>query len=134
MNIKKLYYGLVSLISIIAIAISLWIIISDFWKIILISDEEYLATHSYEINNCNYEVQRKYCNYSDFNLQKKCLQDLKNDKNYQKDLINCKQSKKKEILFKRYYYLKLNLIWTLSTLVVFLILFLFHYPKFKKKS
>lgn len=35
MNVKKLYYGLVSLISVVAIAITLWIMISSIAKFYL---------------------------------------------------------------------------------------------------
>ncbi len=130
MNIKKLYYGLVSLISIVVIAITLWIVISSLLKILLISNKEYLSDNKYQLNNCNYEIQRKYC--SIWKNNSTCTNKLENNKIYQKDLENCKNNKKKEILTRRSYDLKLNLIWAWSTFIVFLILFLFHYLKFKK--
>ncbi len=130
MNIKKLYYGLVSLISIVVIAITLWIVISSLLKILLISNKEYLSDNKYQLNNCNYEIQRKYC--SIWKNNSTCTNKLENNKIYQKNLENCKNNKKKEILTRRSYDLKLNLIWAWSTFIVFLILFLFHYLKFKK--
>jgi len=132
MNIKKLYYWLVSLISIVAIAISIGIIISNLGKIWLISDKEYLAINSYQLDNCKYEIQRKYCASSDYKKYQQCIQQLNNLQEYKNDVEKCQQEKKQQILLRRYYYLKLNLIWAISTLVVFLILFLYHYPKFRQ--
>ena len=134
MNIKKLYYGLVSLISIIAIAISLGIIATNVGKLWLISDEEYLATHNYEFSTCKYDIQKKYCSYSDYRLQQQCTEQLVNNKKYREDIEKCKNEQKKKVLLKRYYYAKLSLISAFSTFIVFLILFLFHYSKFKKES
>jgi len=130
MNIKKLYYGLVSLISVVAISISLWISISSIAKIIFITDDEYLLNNKYQIKSCVYDIQRKYCSNLKNNFS--CITNLDKNKDYLKNLEECENKKKKEILIKRIYNFKINLIWSWSTFVVFLVLFLFHYTKFKK--
>jgi len=127
MNIKKLYFGLVSLISIIAIAISIWIILSNVWKLIFISDKEYVLNNDYELKSCTYELRSQFC-LND----KVCIQKLKNNENYIKKLEECKKSKEEKLLLKRHYQLKLALISAFSTFIVFLILFIFHYFRFKK--
>lgn len=132
MNIKKLYYGLISLISVITIAITLWIVISSIAKLIFISNNEYLINHKYQLEDCKYRLQRQYCPIWQNKIAINCINQLINNKFYQKDLEKCKKNKKIEILTRRYYNLKLNLIWAWSTFIIFLILFLFHYPKFKE--
>jgi len=134
MNIKKLYYWLVSLISVIAMAISLWIIVSNLLKFWLISDQEYLVVHSYELSTCKYDLQRKYCSNLDYKNYNACVKNLENNEEYKKDLKTCEENKKQEILLKRNYNLKISLIWSISTFIIFLILFLYHYPKFKKEN
>lgn len=132
MNIKKIYFGLVSLISIISLAISLGIVISNLLKIWLISDDEYISTHSYQLETCKYNIQKKYCSNSYWKDYNKCILELDKNLNYKKDLENCKENKKKEILLQRYYNLKIDLISASSSFVVFLILFIFHYLRFRK--
>lgn len=131
MNIKKIYFWLVSLISIIALSVSLWIILTSFWKKIFISDNEYIQVNNWQLNDCKYNLESKYCWWNDLK-NKKCALDIKNNKDYKTDLESCKKSKKEEIILKRHYGLKITLISSWSTFIVFLLLFIFHYLRFKK--
>ncbi len=119
MNVKKLYYGLVSLISVIAIATSSWILLSSVLKMYLISDKEYIEANHWIIDSCKYVGksnslwgQVSVWNYSS---KQECIKD-----------------KTKQILLERKYNFKMSIISSLSVLIVFLILFVFHYPRFKK--
>ena len=126
-NLKKLYFGVVSLVSLITLSISLWITLSVLWKLFLISDKEYLARYSYNSWLCSEQVKNQLC-WSN-------LQNCKYDKKeYEKLLNECKEQEKKRVLLTRYYNLKTSLIWSTSTFVVFLIIFLFHYWRFKKQD
>jgi len=126
MTAKKLYFGLVSLISIVSMAISLGVILTSLGKMWLISDKEYLATHDYEFTNCEYQVKKQLCG-NDY------LAKCNYDKNkYEKLVKECKEQAKEKVLLKRYYYLKISLIGSTATFIIFLLLFLFHYPKFKE--
>ncbi len=127
MNIKKLYFWLVSLISIIAIAVSLGIMLSSLWKVFFISNEEYLVTHDYEFKNCEYAAKSQLCWWKTINCN------LDQEK-YETAVKKCKDNKKKDIILRRFYNLKITLIGSVSTFIVFLIIFLFHYPKFKKEN
>jgi len=81
MNIKKIYFWLVSLISVVVLSISFWVALTALWKIYFISDKEYLAVHDYELNNCDYKVKSALC-WPDYktgcNYNKKDYQDLLN--------------------------------------------------------
>jgi len=132
MNIKKLYYWIVSLVSIIIITITLWILISSIFDKIYISNKEYLANNFYDINNCEYSIQNQYCKYwKDFN---DCIVKIKNNKYYINSIKNCEDKKKQQLLLRRNYNFKNTIIWTWSTFIVFLILFLLHYSNFKKED
>lgn len=139
MNIKKLYFWLVSLISIVAIAISLGIILSNLWKLLLISNQEYLANNSWYDDTCKNKAREKICGIAIYNKTnslyeeyQKCILNLDLNPKYQKILNQCQQQEKEKILLRRYYNLKISLIWSFSSLVVFLVLFVFHYSKFRK--
>ena len=128
MDFKKLYFWLVSLISIVAMWISAWVALSSIGKMIFISSDEYLATNSYKLNTCDYEVKNQLCG-GRFDVNCKY-----STSEYEKLLNQCKQKKKEEILLQRQYNLKLNLIGSISTFVVFLVIFVFHYFKFSRIS
>jgi len=121
-NIKKIYYGLVSLVSIISLAISFWMFLSAIGKYVFISPDEYIASHKYEVDRCE-------------RILKEQIKDKEIEKNTSDDekiLAECKKNTEKTILLKRNYNLKITLISSISSFVVFLIVFIFHYRQFRK--
>lgn len=105
-NWLKVYYWIVSLISVIVITVSISVIIVSILKKILITDEEYLAKYDYRLSQCDFQKE--------------------------KTDTNCKEEKKKEILVERSYNLKSSIIESVSWLIPFIVLFVFHYRWFKK--
>lgn len=126
-NLKKLYFGIVSLVSIIVVSVNLGIALANLWKLVLISDEEYLARHSYEIQSCSYRIKTQLCWPN--------LENCKYDKEEYKNLLSeCESQEKKKILLRRHYNLKSGLISAVSGFIVFFIIFLLHYLTFRKQD
>ena len=117
-KIIKIYYVLVTSISFIVlcvnIAIFLWLIVKQY----LITDEEYITNNNYRIENCEQPTIK-----SDINT--------KNQKT-EEEIEKCKENTKKEIISQRKYIFKESIIWNLSFIIAFFIIFLFHYIKLKK--
>jgi len=105
----NIYLGVVSFFSIIAIAITLWVIITMFGRFFIISDDEYIASrYYYKLDNCEDS-------------------DIKEE-----EVESCKIEARKKLITERRFRLKESAISAWGWLVVFLLLFGFHYPKFKR--
>lgn len=129
-NTSKLYsfyLAVVSFISIIAVAITIWIVITSIWKYFLISDEEYLQyRESYKLTDCRNSI------YNPIYDEKGIIIKNEETKKTPESIKECEDKVRKEVSASRWYDLKDTFISSFSWFVVFLILFLFHYPKFLK--
>ncbi len=129
-NTSKLYsfyLAVVSFISIIAVAITIWIVITSIWKYFLISDEEYLQyRESYKLTGCRNSI------YNPIYDEKGIIIKNEETKKTPESIKECEDKVRKEVSASRWYDLKDTFISSFSWFVVFLILFLFHYPKFLK--
>lgn len=118
-SLYTLYLGLVSFVSVIAIAITLWIVLNSLWNYLLISDEEYIQNREYyRIEQCsqwpwNEKLQR---------METKTPEEIK----------ACEEKAKTNIIMSRGYNLKDMFISSSAWFIVFVVVFLFHYPKFVK--
>jgi len=124
-KLYSFYLAIVSFISIIAITITLWIMLTSFWKYFLISDDEYIWNRqSWKIEDCSRN------NFNTINIDSKI--ENKINKKTPEEIKKCEDKAKKSIISARSYNLKEMFIWSFAWFFVFLLLFAFHYPKFLK--
>ncbi len=113
----SIYITVICFVSIIVIAITLWITLSSIWSQIFISDDEYLHSDgAWEIRQCS---------------EPRWIEEKQESKTPE-EIATCKQEAETSALATRSVRFKETLIWAWSTLIVFMILFSFHYPKFLK--
>lgn len=111
---------IVSFASLIGASICLWIILYSTATQFLISEQEYLLSYNaYEINACEQPIKYE----ADQPVPRT-----------DQEIATCKTQKTSEVLVQRAINFKESLIWWVSWGVVFLLLFLFHYPVFRKLS
>ncbi len=116
------YLGIVSFVSVVVISISLGVSLNYAWKYYFISDKEYASNErNWEVRECRNE----------YEWNEEAQKSIKKVKTKQ-EIKKCEEEAKKAIIDSRYYDLKNTFISTISTIIVFLILFIFHYPKFLK--
>ncbi len=120
-NIAKLYFGLVSFVSILILAFSLSSLISSILKYMLISDEEYIASKYYELNTCKYEKQISIASSNQQTTQKS-----------PEEIAKCIAETRKKLLNQRKYQLKTNIIENLSYSFIFFVIFSIHFYHFRK--
>lgn len=125
-KLYNFYLGIVSFVSIVAIGINLWIVLTSVWKYVLISDEEYLQfRESYKLENC------KNPTYPTTEAEKTWVVENKNPISpTDEEIKKCEDKVRSEIKFSRGYDLKDMFISSAAWFTVFLFFFLFHYPKF----
>ena len=125
-RLYHIYLAVVSFVSIVAVAITLWVVLTSVWKYFIISDEEYLQNQqSWKLENCSnptYAVKEVENNWDE----------NKNSKLTQEEISQCEDKVRTEVSFSRKYNLKDTFISSFSWLLVFIVLFWFHYPKFLK--
>jgi len=125
-KLYNLYLWIVSFVSIIAIWINLWIVITSIWKYFLISDEEYLQyRESYRLENCKTPTTSP-------EYDKNWIITKQAEKPTEQEIQKCEAKVREEVKFSRSYDLKDMFITSWAWFVVFLMFFLFHYPKFVK--
>lgn len=130
-KLYNFYLAVVSFVSIIAVAITLWVVLTSVWKYFIISDEEYLQfRESYKLENC------KTPTYPTVEAKKvDWLQTTTIPKSpTEEEIKKCEEKVRKEVSFSRKYDLKDMFITSSAWFVVFLMLFIFHYPKFLKSK
>ena len=115
----KFYYAIVSSVSLIVIGVNIWMIASDILAYYLISNDEYIARYSWEFERCK-----------DKTLSFDRGRGQKIDKS-EEEIQECIQNTKNRILLQRRYDLKQDLIRSISLVIAFLIVFVFHYSKLK---
>lgn len=119
-KLYNFYLAIVSLISIVAISITLWIVLTSVWKYYIISDEEYIQySRSYLITQC--EEPKLTTGAQDTRIEKT-----------QAEIDTCKIDARESAIMARSYDLKDMFISSWAWMIVFVIVFLFHYPKFLK--
>lgn len=122
-----IYLAIVSFVSIIAVAITLWVVLTSVWKYYIISDEEYLQyRESYKLDNCKnptYPASTKVWTTTVISNPVSPTEE---------EITKCEQKVRSEIHLSRAYDLKEMFITSFAWFIVFLILFCFHYPKFLK--
>lgn len=125
-KLYHIYLAVISFVSIVAVAITLWVVLTSVWKYFIISDEEYLQNRdSWRLENCKNPI------YTDkitpVTTQWESTQPrTPSDEEIQK----CEEKVRMEVAFSRKYDLKDMFITSSAWFIVFLILFVFHYPKF----
>lgn len=117
MNYKKLYFGLVSIASLLAFLIPSALVLGDILEKILISNEEYV------MNDYSY----KNCSANDYRGKESITRNAE-------EISSCQEIKMKESIKNRSYRFKSNLIDTLPWIIVFAIVFGFHYKGFKRED
>lgn len=119
-SLYTVYLGLVSFVSVIAIAITLWVVLNSLWNYFLISDEEYIQNREYyRIEQCNIWV-----------WDEKLKQDV--IKKTPEEVKKCEEKAKESAIVSRAYNLKDMFISASAWFIVFVLVFSFHYPKFLK--
>lgn len=125
-KLYSFYVWIVSFVSIIAIWITLWVVLTSIWKFYIISDEEYLQSNqSYRLNECKNPT---------FNTidAKTWITTSGTKTPSEEEIQKCEAKVREEVKFSRAYDLKDTFIASRAWFLVFLMLFLFHYPKFLK--
>lgn len=133
MDIKRaklynLYLWIVSFVSIVAIGINLWIVLTSVWKYFLISDEEYLQfRESYKLDACKNptfpaEINKTWATTNTNNPVSPTKEEI----------AECEEKVRNDVKFSRKYDMKDMFITSSAWFIVFLFFFLFHYPKFLK--
>jgi len=117
-KIIKIYYVIVTSISVIVLWINIALVLWTWIKQYLITDEDYIANNNYRIENCEQPKIR-----SDINTKNQTAEE---------EIKECKDKTKQELLFKRNYRFKTDIISNLTFVFAFFIIFLFHYIKFNK--
>jgi len=122
-KLYSFYLAVVSFVSIIAIAITLWIVLTSLWKYLLISDDEYIQNRqSWKIEDCSRN------NFQTINIDSKI--EKKINKKTPEEIKKCEEKAKISAIKSRSYDLKDMFISSFAWFFVFLLLFAFHYPKF----
>jgi len=117
----NVYLGVVSIFSILAIAINLGVVLTMLGRFFIISDAEYIANRaSYRMNNCENTVVTKMVWANDIRRERT-----------KEEIKECKAEVREELTIERRFRLKENMIMAGAWFIVFVFLFGFHYPKFK---
>lgn len=129
-KLYSIYLAVVSFVSIVAVAITLWVVLTSVGKYLIISDEEYLQyRESYKLEACkNPTYATTEALKVDGTMPAVATPKSPTDEEIQK----CEAKVRSEVHFSRAYDLKEMFITAFAWFVVFLILFAFHYPKFLK--
>ena len=127
-KLYAVYLALVSFVALVAIAINLWIVLTSVWQYLLITDDEYLQNREYyKIEQCeNTNLIR-----SVENIELKTVETVQLEKT-DEEIEECKEKVRVSVSASRSYNMKDMFISSWAWMIVFLIIFSFHYPKFLK--
>jgi len=129
-KLYRIYLSVISFVSIIAVAITLGVVLTSIGNYFIISDEEYLQyRESWKLENCKNQIySEKWVNSpvtgGDTTTPTRTPSE--------EEIAKCEEKVRKEVSFSRTYDLKNMFITSWGWFIVFLILFIFHYPKFLK--
>lgn len=119
-KLLSIYLGLVSLFCIVALSVNAGIFFSNTAKLIIISDEEYIEYSTrYEVDNCS---------------EPKYLKDGEREERTEEEIKECETNAIERAELRRSYDGKRDAIESLSWLIVFSILFGFHYKAFLRRA
>jgi hypothetical protein len=129
-KLYSLYLGIVSFVSIIAIGINLWIVLTSIWKYYIVTDEEYLQfNQQYRLQEC------KNPSYTTTYDKNGAILPQTNPKTpSDEEITKCEAKVRDEVKFSRAYDLKDMFITSSAWFTVFVLFFLFHYPKFVRQK
>lgn len=129
-KLYSFYLGIVSFVSIIAIGINLWIVLTSIWKYYIVTDEEYLQfNQQYRLQEC------KNPSYTTAYDKNGAVLPQTNPKTpTDEEIIKCEAKVREEVKFSRNYDLKDMFITSGAWFIVFVLFFLFHYPKFVRQK
>lgn len=131
-RLYHIYLAVVSFVSIVAVAITLWVVLTSVWKYFIISDEEYLQyRESYKLENCKNPIYWEKWVTSPVTVDGT---ETPARTPSEEEIAKCEEKVRKEVSFSRAYDLKDMFITSSAWFVVFLVLFIFHYPKFLKSK
>jgi hypothetical protein len=124
-NITKIYFTLVSLVSIVGLAVALGITLYNLASSRIITDEEFVLSRAvYQFQTCELPDAAKMTGKpGEVAIQRTPT-----------EIQSCKARIRSEILTQRHFETKKSMIGGVSWAIVSLILFLFHYPMMIKKS
>lgn len=125
------YLAVISFVSILAVAITLWVVLTSVWKYFIISDEEYLQyRESYKLTECKNPIYgEKWVASSTVSIDGT---ETPARTPTDEEVAKCEEKVRSEVSFSRAYDLKDMFITSSAWFIVFLVLFIFHYPKFLK--
>lgn len=129
-KLYHIYLAVISFVSILAVAITLWVVLTSVGRYFIISDEEYLQyRESWKLENCKTPIYgEKWCDSSAMVDGTITSARTPSDE----EIAKCEEKARIEVSFSRTYDLKDMFITSSAWFVIFLILFIFHYPKFLK--
>jgi len=117
----NVYLGVVSIFSILSIAINLGVVLTMLGRFFIISDAEYIANnYNYRFDSCETTVVTKMVWNNDVRRERT-----------KEEIKECKAEVREELTIKRSFDLKKDMITAGAWFIVFVFLFGFHYPKFK---
>ncbi|MGE4443936.1 MAG: hypothetical protein AB7E37_03015 [Candidatus Altimarinota bacterium] len=129
-KLYHIYLAVVSFVSVVSVAITLGVVLTIVGKYFIISDEEYLQyRESYKLENCKNPI------YGEKGVTSPVTVDGTETPARtpsEEEIAKCEEKVRKEVSFSRAYDLKDMFITSSAWFVVFLVLFIFHYPKFLK--
>ena len=129
-KLYHLYLAVISFVSIVAVAITLWIVFTSVGKYYIISDEEYLQNRqSWKLENCKSPIYWEKWATSPVTVDGS---ETSARTPSEEEIIKCEEKVRKEVSFSRTYNLKDMFITSSAWFLVFLALFISHYPKFLK--
>lgn len=129
-KLYHLYLAVVSFVSVVAVAITLWVVLTSVGKYFIISDEEYLQyRESYKLTECKNPIYGEKWVASPVTVDGTTTPARTPS---DEEIAKCEEKVRKEVSFSRAYDLKDMFITSGAWFIVFLVLFIFHYPKFLK--
>lgn len=118
-NFVRFYFTIIAIISIVWMAIAFWIAAYQQWMLLIISTDEYVQNRwRWEVKQCSEPI-RKSIPWDEQELIDKT----------EAEIEQCEKDKKLDIAMQRSYDTKEATIWWLVRWIIFLILFLTHYPR-----
>lgn len=122
----KLYLTIISAVSLMWVVIWYWVGIYSQLNHIFITNEEYIvwSYNNYEITNCD----------NNLNYPTKTDEKIENTKKSDEEIAKCKEKAKNDIISKRSFWYKQDVLGWLTWWTIFLIVFLSHFPYFLKQN
>ena len=121
LNFQKLYLTIISIVSVIGMAIAFGTVLYNVWLHLLISDDEYIAARGIrEVKTCE---QPRYSDPSWSALPRT-----------EQEILDCKQQAQQQSILERNFELKEMIIAWTSRWLIFLILFITHYPRLQQSK